>query len=257
MPIKQIIYLFPYIFCISNTYMQHKIIFSYRYPLLSGLLLSPLPFEPSRNTLCLELSCSWNGLRCWRFRGCSNWLRYNVGGIVYCEYPLRVELFGFMMASHSCFIDNDPELVLCCGVVGVDEVPAPPPFPPPPPRELDRCWRLCGPGEPVSMCVSCDCDCCAARRPCSVDSPLTCRFSAAFRKLLSASCDTCTSPLYINSSRAAIFSDEVASRMTTTEPLVGADSNSSAKFFEHAARMSLCALKTVPANKWRIGIRQC
>lgn len=46
-----------------------------------------------------------------------------------------------------------------------------------------------------------------------------------------------------------MFSDEVASKMTTTEPFVGAVSNNSAKFFEHAAKMSLCALKTVPGIK--------
>lgn len=49
-----------------------------------------------------------------------------------------------------------------------------------------------------------------------------------------------------------MFSDEVASRMTRQEALVGADSKSSAKFFEQAARMSLCALKTVPEPRGKM-----
>lgn len=58
----------------------------------------------------------------------------------------------------------------------------------------------------------------AANRPCSVDSPFTWRHSAAFRKLFSDSCETCTSPLYMNSSSADMFSAEVASRMTQQLP---------------------------------------
>lgn len=50
----------------------------------------------------------------------------------------------------------------------------------------------------------------------------------------------------MNSSNADIFSAEVASNITTHDELGGADSNRSAKFFEHAAKISLCALKTVP-----------
>jgi len=106
------------------------------------------------------------------------------------------------------------------------------------------------------------------QRPCSVVSPLTCEYfdkfeifdgyegqkiqptcklSAAFRKLSRAFCDTCTSPLYINSNNAAMFSADVASRMTHTEPVANDGvSNKSAKFFEHAASMSLWALNIVP-----------
>lgn len=81
---------------------------------------------------------------------------------------------------------------------------------------------------------------------------LTCRFSADLRKLFRASCDTWTSPLYMNSSNADIFSGEVASRMTTHCPFVGgAASNNSANFFEQAAKISLCALNTVPEIKKR------
>lgn len=75
----------------------------------------------------------------------------------------------------------------------------------------------------------------------------TCKLSAAFRKLSKAFCDTCTSPLYMNSSSAAIFSADVASNITHTDPCIaGAVSNKSAKFLEHAANMSLWALKIVP-----------
>lgn len=51
-----------------------------------------------------------------------------------------------------------------------------------------------------------------------------------------------------------MFSEEVASRITTTDPFVGAVSNSSAKFFEHAANISLWALNTVPEmiEKFRV-----
>jgi hypothetical protein len=79
---------------------------------------------------------------------------------------------------------------------------------------------------------------------------LTCKLSAAFKKLSRAFCDTCTSPLYMNSNNADIFSADVASRITHTEPVASDGvSNKSAKFFEHAANMSLWALKIVPGNK--------
>lgn len=78
---------------------------------------------------------------------------------------------------------------------------------------------------------------------------LTCKLSAAFKKLSRAFCDTCTSPLYINSSNAAIFSADVASRITHTEPVASDGvSNKSAKFFEHAASISLWALKICPGR---------
>lgn len=79
----------------------------------------------------------------------------------------------------------------------------------------------------------------------------TCKFSADFKKLFRASCDTWTSPLYINSNNADIFSGDVASNITTHCPFVGAVSNNSANFFEHAANISLCALNTVPNKKKR------
>lgn len=77
---------------------------------------------------------------------------------------------------------------------------------------------------------------------------LTCRLSADLRKLLSASWETCTSPLYMNSSKAAMLSGVVASSMMTHWPFVGVFSNRSANFFEQAARISLCALKTAPVR---------
>lgn len=52
----------------------------------------------------------------------------------------------------------------------------------------------------------------------------------------------------MNSSNADIFSADVASNMTTIEPVVGADSNRSAKFLEHAANISLWARKTLPVK---------
>lgn len=67
----------------------------------------------------------------------------------------------------------------------------------------------------------------------------TCKFSAAFRKLSNAFCETCTSPLYMNSNSADIFSAEVASNITHTDPFAGAVSNKSAKFLEQAAKISL------------------
>lgn len=129
-------------------------------------------------------------------------------------------------------------------------------------------------------CCCCCCCCCwgwleaafaLANRPCSVVRPLTwgrrgrivsipeelaiycaftCKFSAALRKLSSAFWDTCTSPLYMNSSRACMLSADVASSITQIWPVpTGARSNRSAKFFEHAARMTLWALKTVPVDR--------
>lgn len=54
----------------------------------------------------------------------------------------------------------------------------------------------------------------------------------------------------MNSNNAAIFSADVASRITQTEPVANDGvSNKSAKFFEHAANMSLWALKIVPEIK--------
>lgn len=53
----------------------------------------------------------------------------------------------------------------------------------------------------------------------------------------------------MNSSNAAMFSADVASRITHTEPVASDGvSNRSAKFLEHAANMSLWALKIVPAK---------
>lgn len=52
----------------------------------------------------------------------------------------------------------------------------------------------------------------------------------------------------MNSNNAAIFSDEVASNMTTQCPFVGDVSNRSENFFEHAANISLWALKTLPGS---------
>lgn len=78
---------------------------------------------------------------------------------------------------------------------------------------------------------------------------LTCRLSADLRKLLSASWETCTSPLYMNSSKAAMLSGVVASSMMTHWPFVGVFSNRSANFFEQAASISLCALKTAPVGE--------
>lgn len=79
---------------------------------------------------------------------------------------------------------------------------------------------------------------------------LTCKLSAALRKLSRAFCDTCTSPLYMNSNNACIFSADVASRMTQTEPFANDGvSNKSAKFFEHAANISLWALKICPIGE--------
>ncbi len=215
----------------GKTKTKTKKISTHRYPLLTGLALSALPFEPSRSTLCRDISWSVNGLRRCRFLAASNVIGRYIGGR-YGEKPPRDELLGCIIESHSCF-------KLVCGVcTGVDGVEPP-----------DKLFRCCRRFNDVSNWVSWDWDWAAARRPCSVDKPLTCRFSAAFRKLFKASCDTCTSPLYMNSNKADIFSADVASNITTHEPLVGAVSNNSAKFFEQAANINLCALKTVPVRE--------
>jgi hypothetical protein len=46
-----------------------------------------------------------------------------------------------------------------------------------------------------------------------------------------------------------MLSAEVASSMTQMEPFAGAVSNKSAKFFEHAASISLWALKICPETE--------
>lgn len=69
---------------------------------------------------------------------------------------------------------------------------------------------------------------------------------------MSASWETWTSPLYINSSRAAMLSGVVASSMMTHWPFVGVFSNRSANFFEQAANISLWALNTAPGIREEI-----
>lgn len=109
----------------------------------TGLAFSALPFEPSRRTLCLA---SWsNGLRICRFLGAS-YGRYICGK--YGAKLLKPELLGFINESHSPFIvfngtaDGEPvELFLWC-------------------RRL-------------TSTESCDCEWASAKRPCSVDKPLT------------------------------------------------------------------------------------
>lgn len=118
--------------------------------LFTGLAFSALPFEPSRSTLC---RVSWsNGLRKCRFLGASNDSgRYICGK--YGVKPLKPELLGFINELHSCF-------KLFNGALADGD----------PPDELFLwCRRF------ISNCASCDCDCAAAKRPCSVDKPLTCR----------------------------------------------------------------------------------
>ena len=78
---------------------------------------------------------------------------------------------------------------------------------------------------------------------------LTWRHSAAFRKLERLSCDTCTSPLYMNSSNADMLLDDVPSRMTRMLGHTGAVSNRSWKCLLHAAKMSLWALNVTPATE--------
>lgn len=78
---------------------------------------------------------------------------------------------------------------------------------------------------------------------------LTCKHSAAFRKLESASWDTCTSPLYINSKRADILAADVPSRITNKFWCNGAVSNKSARCLLHAANINLCALNVTPVTK--------
>lgn len=76
----------------------------------------------------------------------------------------------------------------------------------------------------------------------------TCRHSAALRKLDRQSCDTCTSPLYMNSSSAAILDADVPSRITSRFWCSGAVSKRSARCLLHAARISLWALKETPSQ---------
>lgn len=101
--------------------------------------VSALPRDPSRSTLCL--SGSLNGLRGPLLRVASNG-RY-IGAMYGVKLLLNPELLGFINESHSCFIvfngSAEGELFLWC-------------------------LRSC----------SWDCDCAAAKRPCSVDKPLTC-----------------------------------------------------------------------------------
>lgn len=118
--------------------------------LFTGLAFSALPFEPSRSTLC---RVSWsNELRKCRFLGASNVSgRLYICGI-YGVKPLKPELLGFINESHSCF-------KLFNGTLADGDVP-------------DELFLWCR--RFISNCASCDCDCAAANRPCSVDKPLTC-----------------------------------------------------------------------------------
>lgn len=104
---------------------------------------SALPRDPSRSTLCR--SGSLNGLRWFRllFRVASNG-RY-ICGMYGANPPVNPELLGFINESHSCFIVFN----------GNGDV-------------ADALFLWC-----LRSC-SCDCDCAAAKRPCSVDKPLTC-----------------------------------------------------------------------------------
>lgn len=122
-------------------YDTNNIISSYRSRLPE---FSVLPRDPSRNTLC-RVSGSLNGLRCFRVRVASNG-RY-ICGMYGVKLPVNPELLGFN-ESHSCFnifgkADGD----------AADEL---------------FLWIL--------RSCSCDCDCAAAKRPCSVDKPLTYNF---------------------------------------------------------------------------------
>lgn len=122
-------------------YDTSNIISSYRSRLPE---FSVLPRDPSRNTLC-RVSGSLNGLRCFRVRVASNG-RY-ICGMYGVKLPVNPELLGFN-ESHSCFnifgrADGD----------AADEL---------------FLWIL--------RSCSCDCDCAAAKRPCSVDKPLTYNF---------------------------------------------------------------------------------
>lgn len=168
-------------------------------------------------------------------------------------YGLKLLLGWCIRESHSCVTPAPREFVL--------------PFRPPPRRPVVVVAGGGGGVESKGMLPSCvvaataaamaaattelaalddDGEGAAANRPCSVDNPFTCKHSAAFKKLFNDSCDTCTSPLYMNSSRADIFSADVASSITQQLPLIAADWKRSAKCLEQAAKISLCALKIVP-----------
>lgn len=102
--------------------------------------------EPSRRTLCRD-SCSLNGLRWVRLPRPSYGRYIGTDGICwYGAKPAKPELLGFISESHSCFS------VFKTAAVGdvADEL-------------FLWCLRSC----------SCVCDWAAARRPCSVDKPLT------------------------------------------------------------------------------------
>lgn len=75
----------------------------------------------------------------------------------------------------------------------------------------------------------------------------TWRHSAALRKELRDSWDTCTSPRYMNSRRDAILWALVPSRITISPAGEGGiPSKSSWKCLLHAARINLCALNVTP-----------
>lgn len=78
---------------------------------------------------------------------------------------------------------------------------------------------------------------------------ITWRLSAALRNDVRLSCETCTSPLYMNSSKAFIFCELVPSKMTSKLGHGGAESKRSWKCLLHAANISLWALKVTPAIK--------
>lgn len=133
----------PNVFKHPNCMVRKKYI--YRSRLLIGPALSELR-EPSRRTLCRD-SCSLNGLR-WARLPRPSYGRY-IGTVGICWYgakPLKPELLGFINESHSCFS--------VFNTAAVGDVP----------DELFLwCLRSC----------SCVCDWAAAKRPCSVDKPLT------------------------------------------------------------------------------------
>lgn len=77
----------------------------------------------------------------------------------------------------------------------------------------------------------------------------TCKLSAVFKKLVSLSCEICTSPRYINSSNEAIFVDDVPSSITIKLDPSGVVSNISWKCLLQAAKIILWALKVLPNKK--------
>ena len=84
----------------------------------------------------------------------------------------------------------------------------------------------------------------------------TWRHSAALRKELRDSWDTCTSPRYMNSRRDAILWALVPSRITIRPAgEAGIPSNSSWKCLLHAARINLCALNVTPETHATIQVR--